>query len=564
VDSNCEAFEAGQRTLLECVAAGASLKEVLERIVLLVEEQEAGLRCSILLLDSERKVVRHGAAPSLPADYVRAIDGAPIGPNAGSCGAAAFRGERVIVEDIATHPNWSAYKHLALPHNLRACWSSPIFSPQHEVLGTFAIYYPEPRLPGHEEEKWVNAATHIAAIAILRERSEKALREQSALLDGARDAIILRGIDGVVHYWNEGASRLYGWARAEVVGKNIVPMVYPDTCAFDTAQARLLREGVWSGELRQCNRAGNELFVSCSWTLHRNDEGEPKSVFAINTDITEKKKLQAQIVMGQRMESLGTLAGGIAHDFNNILTAVIGNACLASLALPPGHRAQEKLQVIREASARATDLVHQILTFSRPSGSNRGIIDLQSIVEEAVKFLHATLPATIVLRAHYAEGRYTVNADPSQIQQIVTNLCTNAAHAITRENGLIDVSLAPITLNSKLLVVGGELSQGNFMRLRVSDNGSGIPTSIIGRIFDPFFTTKEPAKGTGLGLSVVHGIVKNHGGGIEVRSAPGTGSTFDVFFPASRPEEKTDESPAPGMTESLRGHGERVIYVDDE
>jgi len=175
VTSASEPFETSEREVLERIAGGAPLAAVLEEIVRLVEEQAPGMCCSILLLDREQGCVRHGAAPNLPAEFSRALEGTPIGPEAGSCGTAAYRGERVVVEDIAVHPYWAAYRHLALPHGLRACWSSPIFSTTREVLGTFAMYYREPRGPRPREIAWVDAATHLAAIAIGHEAAAQAL-----------------------------------------------------------------------------------------------------------------------------------------------------------------------------------------------------------------------------------------------------------------------------------------------------------------------------------------------------------------------------------------------------
>ena len=171
-----DTFKAGHLAMLERVAAGAPLPQLLEDIVRFIEGQSVGMMCSILLLDPEERCIRHGAAPSLPPEFVRALDGARIGPQAGSCGAAAYRGEPVIVSDIATHANWDDYRHLALPHGLRACWSTPIFSPEKEVLGTFAMYYREIRGPSAQERHWVEVATHLASMAILRDRGEQQLR----------------------------------------------------------------------------------------------------------------------------------------------------------------------------------------------------------------------------------------------------------------------------------------------------------------------------------------------------------------------------------------------------
>jgi len=220
------AFDASERDVLERIAGGAPLADILERIVRLVEGQAPGMRCSILLLDREQGAVRYGAAPSLPPEFSRAIDGQPIGPTAGSCGAAAYLGERVVVEDIAVHPFWTAYKHLALPHGLRACWSSPIFFPRREVLGTFAMYYREPRGPLPREVAWVEAATHLAAIAIGHDAAAQALRRSEAhyrrIADTAHEGIWLLDTAGRTLFANRRLAEILRSRPADLAGAAIV------------------------------------------------------------------------------------------------------------------------------------------------------------------------------------------------------------------------------------------------------------------------------------------------------------------------------------------------------
>ena len=795
-------FDEGQRHVLERIAQGAPLPEVLALIVGLVEGREDDLVCSVLLLDEASQTVRHGAAPRLPDEYNRAIDGLRIGPTAGSCGAAAFHGKEVVAEDIASHPNWAPYRDLALPHGLRACWSTPIFSPDGKVLGTFAMYYRAPHQPAKEEREWVAMATHLASVAILRDRDVQAIRlseerlraifenaalgilhldadgrvmqanvafarfvgktpqeiagarfidfihpvgphgelrgevrfvradraqvwgkitrsavgpggetqanvvtvedvtesraleaailaearvrgmiydavsdvifyiavepqeryrfvlvnpaflkatglvaadvvgrlidevipaasmplvrerygraiherrtvrweemsvypsgtkygdvaitplfdaagvctnivgtvrdvtdrkqadakiaEQAALLDRAKDAIVLRGIDDVVRLWNAGAVRLYGWTREEAVGQPIVDLLYRDTRAYREARRTVAEQGEWSGEIRQWTKDGRELVIEASWTLMRDAEGRPDAVLAINTDITEKKRLQGQVALAQRMDSLGTLAGGIAHDFNNLLSAMIGHLRLALRELPSEHRTRQRLETIQTAAERATDLVKQILTFSRRHEPRRAPTRLRPIVEEALKLLRSTLPAMMEIRTDFAPDGYDVLADASQLHQLMMNLGTNAAHAMG-SHGVLEVRLEPMTLTEKLVGVAGEAPPGRYMRLTVSDNGRGMDEATIARIFEPFFTTKEAGRGTGLGLSVVLGIVKEHGGMINVSSRPDQGSSFEIHLPEA-PSAAQTARPALSLND-LPGHGEAVFIVDDE
>ena len=924
-----EAFEHGQRQVLELMAQGGSLSEVLRQIVLLIERQEEGMLCSILLLDKAQGRLHHGAAPSLPEPFVKAIDGCGIGPCAGSCGTAAHRREPVIVEDIGTHPCWVDYRHLALPHGLRACWSTPIFSGEGgEVLGTFAIYYRQPRAPSGRESGWVARATHLAALAIGRDRAQRALRmsdaryrqivettyegvwlvdanartlfvndraaqllgyspgemlgrsffrfvedgrsleergrellqlgtmraqhefhfkrkdgssfwgllagspihdddgqlvgglgmlsditelkqteealrrseaefrvvfenaafgmalvdmdgrtlranpalqqilgyseaelrhrglpllpdpadtapgdvdiirlltsgqrdsyqsekryrhkdgrmlwvrliatlvrgpedqplyaiamfehvterrqmeeavraseglrvmmygavldplyymafeppqtfrflsvnpaflratgfteeqvlgrrledvipeppraavaanylkairerrtvtweesavlpagikygevsispifdqegnctnlvgsahditerrqaeerirAQAALLDQARDAILVRGLDGVIQYWNKGAERLYGWRSDEVIGRSVHSVIYKDTRALEEAHALLAERGEWTGELVQHNKAGKALTVECRWTLLPSSEGRPASVLAINSDITERKVLEAQVFHSQRLESVGTLAGGIAHDFNNILAAMSGNVELALLSLNDTHPAVESLDHVQRAIDRATDLVRRLLTFSRHGEPARELMELEPVVTEALSLLRATLPPNVVTRTSFARDVPRIQADPVQIHQIIMNLCTNAAHAIGGRQGTISVALEAAQLPAGTLTATGELPAGRYARITVTDSGCGMDQQILQRAFDPFFTTKSPQGGTGLGLSVVHGIVKNHQGGIVVRSAAGAGSEFNIFLPAPRTASPPERPHSPG------------------
>jgi PAS domain-containing protein len=233
-------FDAGQCAILELVALGAPLSETLDAIVRLIESQAEGMTCSVLLLDAERRRVRHVAAPNLPPTYTKVLDGAPIGPEAGSCGAAAHRGQRVIVEDIATHPYWAPYRDLVLPHGLHACWSSPIFSTDRKVLGTFAMYYEESRGPRAEEIVWVDSATHLASVAISRDSVEREWR--SAALELRRSEERLRAVientpnvaiqwydeDGRILFYNKTSERLFGWTSTPVIGKTLGELGFLD------------------------------------------------------------------------------------------------------------------------------------------------------------------------------------------------------------------------------------------------------------------------------------------------------------------------------------------------
>jgi len=391
-----------------------------------------------------------------------------------------------------------------------------------------------------------------------RRLAQERLSAQAALLDKAKDAILVSDLDGLVRYWNKGAERLYGWSSEDAVGRSVVGLIYGDTSGFEEAQEKLVAEGVFAGDLVQQTRSGRQLVVEASWTLLRDADGQPRSVLAINTDISERRRLEARMLLAQRLESLGTLAGGIAHDFNNILTAILGNVRIAAEQVGAEHPAAEALLEVEKAGSRAAQLVRQILTFSRRPEPRRLVTTrLEPVVQEALKLLRATLPEQIRIETRFEPDVPEVFADATQIHQIVMNLGTNAAHAIGAVPGIISVRCDRAVLAAAS--GAAELPPGTYARLVVADTGSGMEEATLEHIFDPFFTTRETGQGTGLGLSVVHGIVKSYGGGIVVRSSPGKGTELALYFPEAVPQ------PAPEPQEAAStGQGEHVLCVDDE
>ncbi len=275
-----------------------------------------------------------------------------------------------------------------------------------------------------------------------------------------------------------------------------------------------------------------------------------------------QRKLETQLFQAQKMETLGTLAGGIAHDFNNLLTGIMGYQDLSLDTLAPDHPSRSCLSEARNACLRARELVEHILTFSRQTGGfERVPVDLAFVIEEARRFLRATVPATIQIDVDIAPSCGRVLADPTQLHQVLLNLGTNATHAMRVSGGVLRLSLASVELNSSQAAAHGNLPAATYLRLSVSDTGHGMDTETQKRIFDPFFTTKNVGEGTGLGLSVVHGIVRAHGGTIEVTSALGEGSTFDLYLPVA--EGEAEQPPAASDPMPL-GRGEMVCVVDDE
>jgi PAS domain S-box-containing protein len=392
--------------------------------------------------------------------------------------------------------------------------------------------------------------------------AETQVAAQAALLDKATDAIVLYGIDDTVFYWNDGATRLYGWSAQEALGKKITELTCRDTPERRALVAKTLEEGEWRGELTQFTKDGQQVIVDATWTLVRDDFGHPRSILAINTDVTQQKKMEAQFLTTQRLESIGTLAGGIAHDFNNILTAIFGNAKFVIGQLSSDHPLQTHLREIEKASQRASDLVRQILTFSRKQEAQRRIVKLNDVVGEALRLLRATLPAQIEIRPTYADDTPEISADPTQIHQVVVNLGTNAAYAMRDRGGTLSVDIKPVVIDRVSDSHPPDLRPGRYACLTVADTGIGMDVATVSRIFEPFFTTKASGHGTGLGLSVVHGIVRNHEGVIAVTSEPGRGSIFRVYFPETIVDRDSFAPPIEAAPNT--GAGQHVLYVDDE
>jgi len=324
----------------------------------------------------------------------------------------------------------------------------------------------------------------------------------------------------------------------------------------------LLEQGTVKGfEVERIRRDGSKFWVSVSGRLIRDDQNRPSIIEGFAIDISNRKNLESQLRQAQKMEAIGTLAGGIAHDFKNILGVIIGCTELATVKVPETSEGQIYLKKVLEAGARATKLVNQILTFSRQGESEIKPIYLGRIVKETMKFIRATLPATIDIRENVQPDSGPAMADPTQIHQVLMNLCTNAAQAMQPRGGVLTIELEEIILAKDDARNGSNTGMQPFVRLRVQDTGHGLSAETAERIFDPFFTTKPVGEGTGLGLSVVHGIIKKHNGSISVESEPGQGAMFEILLPAVDPGLiNTMEilSPPPAT-----GAG-RILLVDDD
>ncbi|MBC7369206.1 MAG: PAS domain S-box protein, partial [Undibacterium sp.] len=412
---------AHERTVMELMARGVVLSEVLTQLVLGNESLFPGTIGSVRLLDPAARKLRSIASPHLPEGFCRVLDAVEIGPKAGSCGTAVFTGQTVIAENIATDPRWADYRGLTEAHGLRACWSTPIRSAQGAVVGVFALYYRESRAPQPLELAAIASSARLAGLAIER---------------------------------------------------------------------------------------------------HQTDEA--------------RLNLERKLLETQKLESLGVLAGGIAHDFNNLLTGILGNSSLASLELPEGSPIQDYLGQINQASLRAADLCKQMLAYS---GRGRFVVqklDINQLVEETTHLLQISISKQAVLRFNLGRGLPTIEADATQIRQVVMNLVINASEAIGEKSGVVSVSTGLTRIDHAYLggtIAAPEIPEGEYVSLEISDNGTGMSAETQAKIFDPFFSTKFT--GRGLGLAAVLGIMRGHKGALKVYSELGRGTTFKLLFPCA-------------------------------
>ena len=394
-----------------------------------------------------------------------------------------------------------------------------------------------------------------------RKRAEEQIREQAELLDQAQDAILVRDLDQNILFWNKGAEKIYGWSAPEVIGKNAEEVLFKEhSPQFAAARQEILVNGEWKGEMHQVRRDGTDIVLESRWTLVRDEQGRPKAILIINTDITEKKRMEAQFLRAQRMESIGTLAGGIAHDLNNVLSPIL--MAIDMLQLKSADESSKRwLDVLRTNADRGANMVRQVLSFARGVEGERVALQPKHLIKEIVKILRETLPKTIEIKYLVPDDLWIISADATQMHQVLMNLCVNARDAMA-EGGSIFIKAENVTVDENYARMHIEAKAGRFVVISVSDTGPGMTQEIQSRIFEPFFTTKEMTKGTGLGLSTAVTIVKSHGGFINVYSELHKGSQFAVYLPALDSPEAVASAGA--QTDLPTGHGELILVVDDE
>jgi len=401
--------------------------------------------------------------------------------------------------------------------------------------------------------------------AVERKAAEQRIREQAQLLDTARDAILAYDMDGQIVYWNKGAERLTGWSKDEILGE------WAHECLYDPDQEDKLQqchetmmdEGEWKGELRMRTADDDERIVESRWTLVRDAAGDPKQVLVINTDVTERKRLESQFLRSQRMESIGRLVGGIAHDLGNLLMPItLGVKVLRRRIEQTDDKIEKTLSMIQKSAERGANMVEQVLAFARGVEGERVALQVGAIVEEIEDITDETFPETIDVHTDVADDLPQVMGDATQIQQVLMNLCVNARDAMP-DGGTLSIDAGPVELTEDDAERNIDAEPGSYVCVRVQDTGTGMPADVVDKVFEPFFSTKEEGEGTGLGLSTAYSIIQSHDGFIDVASQEGEGTTFWVYLPVS--EEGAERRSGTGEpTAAVSGNGERVLVVDDE
>jgi PAS domain S-box-containing protein len=416
----------------------------------------------------------------------------------------------------------------------------------------------------HDEDGKLIGVLGVARDISERVKAENRLKESErkfrTLFENAADAIYLVAMDGTLRDCNASAEKQTGYSRKEFLALKVSDLDPRSVADND-------RDNLWEnadlGELvtlttQHLRKDGSCFPVEISFS--RIVMEQEILLLAFVRDVTEKVATESQLRQALKMEAIGTLAGGIAHDFNNILAAIIGYAEIAHESTSEGTLIREDLQQILQAADRAKGLVKQILAFSRQTATERKVLQSALLVTEVVSLLRSTLPTTIKIQQDVDMEAVNILADPTEIHQVVMNLCTNACHAMEKTGGTLTISLKNKIISSQDLANNLHLRPGEFVHLSIRDSGEGISEDSVSRIFDPYFTTKATGKGTGMGLAIVHGIVKNYDGAITCTSKPGEGTTFDILLPAS-PEQAGEKTKQ--VCSAAEG-SERILFIDDE
>ena len=526
-----EVFRATHNRVLGMIATGSALADVLDCLARLVEQQSNGMRSSVLLLDDDGIHVRHGAAPSLPDNYIRAIDGSAIGPCHGSCGTAMFLGTQIIVTDILTDPLWEDYREVARQYGLRACWSTPIFSPQRKVLGSFAMYYDEPRTPSDDELRLIESAADFAGIAIEQQRAQQALRHSEArnraILRAIPDWMFVTTVEGVfLDYHARDVSTLHVPPSA-FLGRSVTE-VLPPPLGETLAQAFVRAEASDEPETIEYTLGSDDSERFYEACIVRCDGDK---ILSIVRDITDRKRAELEAGVHRRelahlsrVAMLGELTGALAHELSQPLTAALSNAQAARHLVerdpPDVAEIRGALDDIIRNNKRAGMVIDRLRALLRKEATAFQPVNMNEVVREVIDLAHGEVASRrITVTSSLTPEIPLVLGDRIQLQQVVLNLVLNACDAMSEGQAA-----------HRHLTLATETDDG-FVQLVVSDSGVGIPKGQLEQVFEPFVTFRE--QGLGLGLAITRSIVRGHRGTIRAENNVDGGATFRCFLPVA-------------------------------
>ena len=532
-----EALLAGEKRLLEMVAAGDSISGILEALCQLVESTVIGCFCSFVLVDPSGARLGHGAAPSLPASFIGSLVGRPVNSASGPCAMAAHVNEQVIAADITLETRWEefAWRQMVLAHGLKACWSTPISSTAGKVLGAFAIYYDEPRTPTPQHQVLIDQITHIASIAIERAQGDAALRRSEEFLAETRRLSLTGGFSKRVATgeitWSEEVYRMFELDPAvPVTLEQILTRVHPeDILSFDEMLKRQQSGSDYEHEYRLLMPNGSVKYLHVVAHATRDPDGQLEYIAAVQ-DVTQRRlaedalaKARTELARVARVTSLGALTASIAHEVNQPLSGIITNAstCLRMLAADPpnvdGARETAR-RTIRDGN-RASDVITRLRALFSKKDATTELLDLNEVTREVITLSLSELQRSrVMLRAELGDGLPLVTGDRVQLQQVILNLLLNAADAMS---GIED--------RQRELVIRTECDQVDSVRLSVQDAGVGFEPQGVERFFEAFYTTKSG--GMGIGLSVSRSIIESHHGRLWAVPNDGPGATFSFSIP---------------------------------